>query len=1007
MSRQFQRTALAVAATQAALICGAAMAQGTPAVPADKDKAQTLETVVVSGQRAALQSAQKIKQNSDEIVDSIVAEDIGKLPDRSVTEVLQRVAGITMDRAGGDKVHYSVEGSGVVIRGLTYVASQLNGRDTFSANGGRALSFEDLSPELLAGVDVYKNPSAGMIEGGVSGIVNMRTAMPFDFPGFRGAVSANEKWSDLRRETKPDLSGLLSNNWNTPVGKVGLLLSIAKSRTSERTDTLTQDPYYLQTTLTSTDAAGNNYYAPTADKNWIVRGLGWKSQFYDRDRTGIYAAAQWKKDNVESSLTYFKSQYKFNWFEYLTGEGVDPYQVTVSNAKYDQGRMISGTLTHPDPTRGLEVTNSTRFSGRDSSTSDLSWNLRWKPTSNWTLSSDLQIVNSKTQSLDSLISTGTQLPKQVFDLTGSQPAITFDEADRAYMGKPENYYWASTMEHQDRGTAKHKAWVGEARYVFEDNPVLNDLRVGVRLTDRDALTEVSIPDYNWATVTQAWQLGWDVDHLATITGSDSPYDRYSFPNFLGGKANIPAMYFGAPSVANGFPGSYTKLHDYYKTLCTACTYANWTPSTFGSNPAGSNEQKERTQALYAQLRFSFDDLKFPVDGNVGLRVIRTKNQAAGYTILATTTVPSVTQGQQVPALVPFAVPMNFDNSYTDALPTLNLRMKASEDLQFRFAVGKSISRPALNQLQAYTTLNMNVDLDNNTNPPTVKSVSLQGTATGNPMLKPIKSTQEDLTAEWYFSKAGSLTAAVFNKNLSDIIVNQTLNFPVDAGGTPVNFVVTGPANAAKGYARGFEIAYRQFFDKLPGVLSGLGLEVNYTHVNSKQQRNDSAFSPYCSAGMGADNLNLYINGCDTDGRAFGNLPLPNLSKHAANLALLYEKGAFSARLAYAWRGKYLQDVARNADSTGPNQTNALDTNPDSATYGRNNLPVGLPLWIDNYGQLDAGVQYKWSDKLSFSLDATNLTDATYKQMMQQHVGMIGHNWFTSGRRYTVGARYSF
>ncbi len=165
--RHFKQTTLSLAAAQALMVLAMpAVAQSTEA-----PKAQQLETVVVSGQRAALQSAQKLKQNADEIVDSINADDAGKLPDRSVSEVLQRIVGVTMDRvmARGDPGRFSVEGSGVLIRGLTYVSSNLNGRESFSANGGRGLSWEDVPPELMAGVDVYKKALCALIEDGSSG----------------------------------------------------------------------------------------------------------------------------------------------------------------------------------------------------------------------------------------------------------------------------------------------------------------------------------------------------------------------------------------------------------------------------------------------------------------------------------------------------------------------------------------------------------------------------------------------------------------------------------------------------------------------------------------------------------------------------------------------------------------------------------------------------------------------------------------------------------------------
>src|SRR5438445_6117491 len=114
--------------------------------------------IIVTGIRQSLRSAQQIKRNSDTIVDSITAQDIGALPDRSVTEALQRVPGVAINRFAGssDPDHFSAEGSGVVIRGLTFVRSEFNGRDTFSTGVyGQAINFSDVPPELLGSVEVY------------------------------------------------------------------------------------------------------------------------------------------------------------------------------------------------------------------------------------------------------------------------------------------------------------------------------------------------------------------------------------------------------------------------------------------------------------------------------------------------------------------------------------------------------------------------------------------------------------------------------------------------------------------------------------------------------------------------------------------------------------------------------------------------------------------------------------------------------------------------------------
>src|ERR1044072_3970045 len=208
---QFKKTAIAVAVTHVALLAGGV------AVAQESQPAGGSNVVVVTGQRAALNSAEALKRDSDEIVDSIVADYIGKLPGRSITEVLQRVVGVTIDRtmSKGDPEHYSVEGSGVTIRGLTYVRSELNGRDSFSANGGRSLNFEDVPPELMAGVDVYKNPSAEQIEGAVGGLVNLRTFLPFDFKGRKTSITAKSTYSVLRGKSFPEFSLMASNRWDT------------------------------------------------------------------------------------------------------------------------------------------------------------------------------------------------------------------------------------------------------------------------------------------------------------------------------------------------------------------------------------------------------------------------------------------------------------------------------------------------------------------------------------------------------------------------------------------------------------------------------------------------------------------------------------------------------------------------------------------------------------------------------------------------------------------------
>lgn len=161
----------------------------------DAATADTDNDIIVVGVKAALATSQNIKKNSDTFVDSITATDIGAFPDKSAAEALQRVPGITVSRlqSADDSSHPSGEPAGVLIRGLTQVRTEFNGRDSFSADSARGLQFNDVSPELLAGVDAYKNQTAEMIEGGIAGTVNLRTRLPFDQKGLvlTGVAKAN------------------------------------------------------------------------------------------------------------------------------------------------------------------------------------------------------------------------------------------------------------------------------------------------------------------------------------------------------------------------------------------------------------------------------------------------------------------------------------------------------------------------------------------------------------------------------------------------------------------------------------------------------------------------------------------------------------------------------------------------------------------------------------------------------------------------------------------------
>lgn len=1025
---RFKKTTLSIAAAQMVLMgSGVASAQHAPAASASapgtaasapaaaassaagdkKAEEKAPDTIVVTGQRRALQSAQAIKRNAEEIVDSIVAEEAGKLPDRSIAEVLQRVPGVTIDRVGnkGDPQHFSVEGTGVTVRGLSYVRSELNGRDAFSANGGRSLSWADIPPELMAGIDVYKNPSAEQIEGSIASIINLRTAMPFDFKGFKFAASTKLTYSKLREGTSPDASFLVSNRWDTDLGQFGVLLDVAHSENKTRSDAMQSSLNFPRNDI----VAGRTV--------WVPQTVSWRREDYDHKRDGIYAALQWKKNDLESSLSFFGSQHRSRWEEVAQWSDNDPYNTVFTDPVFDaRGVFQSGTLSNPT-NQGIQLYSNTKVKNETTRTHDVSWNLKWNVNDRWTLRSDLQFARSTARSVEGSADIGAKLPSVGLDVSGSTPVMHFDSAARAAMADPANSYWNQMMSNRVRNTGKETAWRGDAAFTFED-PVLRDVRFGLRLTDREA---VNRSRFTWNAITPTWMYGWHIPSGQAAWLSDprfsGPTRSFGFDNFFNGSATVPPSLLvpTAAIVANpamGFP----VLDSFRQTRCLeqgnsaatcASPFGGALPAADDSDlfaDANTNRQRETTQATYATLRFGFDDLRFPVEGNVGLRLVQTRMKADGHTTLNPVTDPRFFD-MGVPRMTPLDEPIVAENSYTNVLPSLNLKTSLTKDLQTRFGFSQGIYRPDFNDLQARVTLTQSVVTEGQEPNLVLRDVLYKGSSSGNPLLKPIRSNNFDVTLEWYPARSTALTAAVFHKDLKDVIIKQTFVKALqDDAGNVREFTVTGPTNGAKARASGIEIAGRTYFDKLPGALAGFGIDANYTYIDSKQSLHREVATEWCT-GLSADdrsnnNQNL---GCDTDSRAIGNLPMPYLSKNSFNLALLYDRGPISARVAYSWRGRYLQAVNANGYSTDK----ATDANPNSPTFGQRNLQAWVPVWAEAYGTVDASLYYQVHQRLSIGIEGQNLTSKPFRQTVQQHVGNLGVYWFQSGPRYTLSARYAY
>lgn len=958
----------------------------------------TIDEVVVTGQRLSIETAQEIKRNSDQIVDSIAAVDISALPDRTVTETLQRIPGVAIDHLFNARStnRFSAEGAGVVIRGLTQVRSELNGRDVFSARNTRGLSFEDVPSELMAGIDVYKNPSAELIEGGIAGTVNLRTRKPFDSEGFVVGATASANYGDFIEETKPQASVLLSNRWDTGIGEIGVLVNVAYSELATRTDSIQFGRPFRRAAseVGATDALDcPDMRGGTFECVFVPAGARWSELDFERERRGGAIALQWRpNDRMEASLQVLHSDYLMQWTEQSAwfqgwAYGVIPAQGTNftfgPDGQFRSGRLVTTDADYSwlndswadnmkETVQGagahIPTGSTTRVAEAHQKTTDYAFNFRFDATDRLAFNLDLQYVGAEAENTDYTVNTAVWPDALDVDLSGSLPRVTI--APAAYLADPSNYYWAAGMDDIQINSGQERAGRFDVSYDI-DSGWFKSLRGGVRVTNRNANNRDT--GYNWQPITEHWQ-GDEINDR--WPGQVANLDRYlvgqsrffAFDNFYRGDAALP----GGIWVANEDLVRY--LHRNGDVLASAqINGSGWQPAVF--TPDDTNRQHEETYAAYAMLKFGGDIGVMPLDGNIGARFVRTKTAASGYAqqpdwteyaaVLGPDFVSAYGSGE--------SVPVKQEGEYDHVLPSLNVRLRITPELQWRVAFSKAIARPTFDQLRANVQLGGDVFLVQNGDTITFAEVRSFTGSGGNPWLEPMESTQYDTSLEWYFAQQGSLTGTLFYKDVKNYFITGTESQPIFGR----DWQVVTTVNGDEGVIKGVEIGYSQYYDFLPGILRGFGFQGNFTYV-------ESAGSPGPSAG------NTTVPG----------LPLEGLSKTSFNAALLYQRGPIEARVAYNWRERWL-----------------LTTEDDD---GKGSV------WNDDFGQLDASIFYRINKNVQVGLEANNLTNTTqrllvgpYKYTLAQDGGTPAYNvdyidprlyrngWFTFDRRVAATVRVTF
>jgi len=832
---------------------GTAPDAGSPAADAD---------IVVTGVRGSLASAQAIKRNATQIVDSIVAEDIGKLPDNTVSDALQRVTGVQVTRGAG-------EATSVLIRGLPNIATVLNGREAFTGTG-RGFALQDIPAELIAGVDVYKTNTPDLIEGGITGLIDVRLRRPFDFRGFQVAGSGRAVYSDQADKWGYIGSGLVSNRWETGAGEFGALVGVSYNRRRYQ-DQTAFDFISSGTPIATPDTVGGLYTSG------------------DRKRLAVNTSLQWKPNPdlefyADGIFTQYKETQAVDFFIGLPKAGT----ITAITPRGDAPSLAQSSTT----TNAFTLTSKQAYQNKTDNY-QAAIGTKWTP-GQAILSTELTYNYSKLPNRNVITDTSFNTPSLVIDYDrGGTPFVQLTGID---LNDPTKFSVATLFDNNSLATSEQWAWRGDVQYDL-DGGFLSNFKFGARYTHRRVEQQ--------ATASEPFPIG------------------------------TPVLLSSVPNLASTSPDGLVKGRlgiDTFQTASTDFLLNNTdalrtlfgrAPGDRAFDPALSFFDTENTYAFYGQAGFRFDVGGVPVTGTGGVRVVNTVQDLEGAGVT----------GRQ---------------NYLNLLPSINARAELTSKLILRGSAGKTLTRPefaSLNPLVSYTS-------NGNTGG---ASTAFTGGG-GNAALRPQKTDAYDLTLEWYFSRTGSITAAGFYKNLDGYIQTYSAVEPY-LGQTAL---VSRPRNTENGKLKGVELAYQQFFDFLPGALSGFGAQLNGTYIE----------------GMVDDP----ING--------GRQRLVNVSKYSYNAIAIYEKYGLSARLAYNWRSNFV------------------------AGYNSGGVQAGTVL-AQPTGQLDFSGSYALTDAFTLTLDATNITDRTYHDRFDGINSVSGLRFDTPrdtrtyDRTIQVGARFKF
>jgi iron complex outermembrane receptor protein len=766
-----------------ALWPAAAVAQTAPmssAPTANADSSTDPTEIVVTGFRASLKKALQIKLNADHIQDSIVADDIGKLPDQNIAEAIQRIPGVIVSTA-------TVNGSGqsageptqISVRGFSpeFGTALYNGRVLATDSGGREFDFDVLPADLIARVDLSKSSTADQPEGGISGTVNMLTFRPLDLKQNTFTVSAQGNYDEQRGKVTPQASALFSTK--TADGRFGILGAVSY---------INRKVLNKRIFSACLNSPSNVTVGGQTVSGFVPCYTEWEVNPTSRERKSAVLVGQFKPSDqllITVDGLYSKFDINDNTQGFFTGNNNPSGTVTVAAdstvTSYTGGTGYSAVVNYIRPE--LSETKELGFNARYNPTSRLSmvFDASWSKATNDNGGNQSWFESDYGAQPNATFSLGPNNVPVISNLGNLQPSPALTAQFHTYEG-------------QD---FIDKIYQFDYRLKYEVGPgFLKNIQAGLNYSHRSkAQLTVKTPVIN------------GVDLTSIGNGVVIPASLYSPVNGINDL-------FGTGMFASGLPGVNVATFNAY--LLSPAVVATYTPAqraALAANgggfaaqliPSSSGEVKERTTGGFIEASFGGDH---GWSGNIGLRATKTKTKSVGSFAQ-----PILVPGNSNQLTYGPPSPIEQSGSYFKILPNANLKVELNRNLVAQFAVAETLTRPTLSALLIKASYSIQ-------RPP----FSINQ---GNPNLKPMTAWNYDAALTWH-QGSNFLSVALYKKSVSNLLGNG-VNTVTYLG---QQFTVYQPININSQKYTGVEVSGQYTFSGLPSPLDGLGVQANYSYTH--------------------------------------------------------------------------------------------------------------------------------------------------------------------------------